>query len=347
MYKISIIIPVYNGEKYIRKCLNSIINQNYENKEIIIVNDCSNDNTKNICENYTQKYGYIKLINLPNNQGVSSARNIGIDKASGKYISFIDADDEIIGELYKDISILLEHEEYDLIIFGSNHISKNKIKEEVTLQEKKYINKNEIVDYLYNIDIKQKPRVLNVIWNKIYSKEVIQENNLRFREDIDLGEDFIFNCNYFKHINRIFDIKKCYYNYYVKKSNNLTTKFRTDIIYRRDLVYNEWISLYKYYNIYDSKKKLEFQNYEGFLMYHSICSIFKKDVNISDKEKICFLETILESKNIDTVLEYLKGKISKLIELNLIKKKKAKILYYFMKIKIDIKKLIKTIIKYD
>lgn len=92
---VTIIIPVYNTEKYLKKCLNSVVNQTYKNLEIIVINDASSDNSLAILENYAKKYKNIKLVNNPVNLGVSISRNIGLDCANGDYIYFLDSDDFI------------------------------------------------------------------------------------------------------------------------------------------------------------------------------------------------------------------------------------------------------------
>lgn len=347
MHKISIIIPVYNCEKYISDCLKSIVNQKYENKEIIIVNDCSTDSTKKICEKFTNTYNYIKLINLENNMGVSNARNIGLKNATGDYIHFIDSDDAIKENLYKSLEEnVLQNYEYHLIIFGADYIYKDKVDSDFSNIEKKCTNSEEISNYLYNVNIKQKPRVLNVIWNKLYSKKIIEKNSLKFDTNINLGEDFVFNCNYFKCIESLNEISNIYYNYYIRNENSLTTKFRTDVISRRTLIYKEWINLYKFYNIYDEKKEKEFEEFEGFLMYCSLYSIFQINATLSEEEKLNFIKEMITSNHIKTVLNYLDGKGLYRLEKNILQKKNVKKIYIYMKIKHTLKEMIKKIIKF-
>ena len=100
MPKLSIIVPVYNVDKYLERCIRSILNQTYENFEIILVNDGSTDNSGIICENYSKVDSRIRVIHKKN-EGVSSARNIGVDNAKGKYIGFIDPDDYINKYMYE------------------------------------------------------------------------------------------------------------------------------------------------------------------------------------------------------------------------------------------------------
>ena len=112
---ISVIIPIYNSEKYIKKCIESIINQTYKNIEVILINDGSTDNSEEICNQYASEDGRIKVINTTN-KGVSASRNIGLKNATGDYISFIDCDDYVDKDLYLDvITTIKEHKDIDLI----------------------------------------------------------------------------------------------------------------------------------------------------------------------------------------------------------------------------------------
>ena len=101
--KLSVIVPMYNSEKYIERCINSIINQEMKDIEIILINDGSVDKTKNIVGKYVNKHKNIKLINKEKNEGLSAARNTGIKNATGEYIVFIDSDDEINNGMFKSM----------------------------------------------------------------------------------------------------------------------------------------------------------------------------------------------------------------------------------------------------
>ncbi len=113
MSKISIIIPVYNSEKVIARCLESVLNQDYKNIEIIIINDGSKDRSQEIIEQYSKIDGRIKIIKTEN-QGVSSARNLGIQNASGKYVCFLDADDYVDKDMYNEL--VKQIKENDMVI---------------------------------------------------------------------------------------------------------------------------------------------------------------------------------------------------------------------------------------
>lgn len=123
MIKISVIIPVYGVEKYIRQCLESVIKQTYKNLEIIVVNDGTKDNSMKIVEEYLVDER-IKVINKENG-GISSARNRGIEEATGEYVSFVDSDDWLEIDLYERIVQILEGNKVDIIVFNYNRYSEN------------------------------------------------------------------------------------------------------------------------------------------------------------------------------------------------------------------------------
>ena len=147
MNKVSIIIPVYNVQKYLRKCLDSIVNQTFKNIEIIIINDGSSDNSLNICKEYSKKDKRINIINK-HNEGVSKARNTGLLYATGEYISFIDSDDWVEQNMIEELYNSITSNKADLCI--CNFIKENKNKRDYiksNINQKILIGK-EIKDYL-------------------------------------------------------------------------------------------------------------------------------------------------------------------------------------------------------
>lgn len=338
--KISVVIPVYNAERTIIRTLESIVNQSVKPYEVILINDCSTDNTKTVCENFSKKYDYIRVYSLLENGGVSKARNKGIELANGNYIHFIDSDDTITEDTYLKLYKVINEFQYDLVTTGTNFIINNSKHTKRNVKEDIYCkNINEISNYFYRFTADDKERVLNVVWNKIYKKSIIIENNIEFNENINLGEDFLFNCEYIKKIKNLIEIKDCLYNYYFNQPNNLTSKFRTDILSRRKKIYNELVEFYKFYKIYDKKNEKFLLKYEGKMMYYSLLTVFSNNCNISKTEKIMFLKDILNDKHVLVVNHYLRFGIEKFF-INL---KKEKSLYNYMKLKQDVKLLLKKI----
>lgn len=165
MINITIIIPVYNRRNYIKKCLDALIVQDMDNVEIILVDDGSTDGSQIICENYSKKYSFIKVIHQ-SNLGVAAARNTGVRNATGKWISWIDSDD-IVGSNYINSLKQFINLDFDVIVFGyqifSNSIPfvKQDVKNEV-----KEISKDKVMQELSNINFG------NFLWNKLFKKEL-------------------------------------------------------------------------------------------------------------------------------------------------------------------------------
>lgn len=167
MEKISVIVPVYNVSQYLRKCIDSILEQDYKNFEIILINDGSTDDSGKICDEYAEKYKNINVYHQKNG-GISSARNLGVSKVTGKYISFVDSDDFVMKDFLSSMHSNLKNNNVDISCCGSyEYFNKNKI------TNSNYIN----IEQKYEKDEAQK--YLNIIgyfncgpWNKLYKREV-------------------------------------------------------------------------------------------------------------------------------------------------------------------------------
>ena len=166
MYYISIIIPVYNTEKYITRCLQSILAQTYQDFEIIIVDDGSSDNSINICKEYAMKSSKIRIIQIENS-GLSVARNIGIKNAKGNYICFIDSDDYIDLFLFEKVVSCLQSYECDIVKFTSIVTSGEDIKKESPNYDVEIYNTSEALrEYFYGNEIKLRVQVWSGVYNK-------------------------------------------------------------------------------------------------------------------------------------------------------------------------------------
>ena len=175
--KFSIIIPVYNGEKHIKKCIDDVLTQEYENYEIIIINDGSKDNTSKILKEYVLN----KRINIveKENTGVSDSRNIGIEMATGEYIVFLDSDDKLRKDSLKKLNERLCQNNYDIILFGFEVRGSNSRKNDTSILRKIKGNttiKEEIIKKL----LANKNNVFGYVWRAVYSKKMLDANNIRF-----------------------------------------------------------------------------------------------------------------------------------------------------------------------
>ena len=221
--KVSIIIPVYNVEYFLNKCLESVINQTYKNTEIIIVDDCSTDNSGKVCDEFKEKYKEILLIHNEKNKGVSYSRNKGIELSSGEYLLFVDGDDYIDTTLVEKAVYKLFYEKethiVDTVCYGFQSVDEkfNELStEEAILWPETYIEKNRIFDEVIGSMVVSKEEVeywfshqkksyyesihknkkMGSCWRFLLSKEIIESNNITFREDISRGEDIVFIISY-------------------------------------------------------------------------------------------------------------------------------------------------------
>ncbi len=183
---ISFIIPVYNCEKWVKKCIQSIFNVNIENYEIIIVDDFSTDNGLQILEEYRHIDNIYIYINVK--KGVSSARNLGITKARGKYLCFVDADDCLCGNWA--ILSELKREDSNLIL---SPIYDKKIYDEYSSIQK----------FLINIDSYDLVFRMGTLWGKLYLRKLILDKKIFFDEELSIGEDTDFNIKYFYYVSKI------------------------------------------------------------------------------------------------------------------------------------------------
>ena len=190
----SIIVPVYNGEKHINKCIQNLLRQSYDNFEIIIVNDGSTDNTSQIVSKYESSNNKIRLINKKNN-GVSIARNIGIKNAQGDYIIFVDADDYLDVNALHILINLLYQKRHDLLIYGFTVLgSSNRLNDTETLKtmiKNSRVDKNDLLKAI----ISTKNNILGYIWRAAYSKTMLLDNDILFPDGIKISEDYMFLLN--------------------------------------------------------------------------------------------------------------------------------------------------------
>jgi len=214
--KISVIVPIYNGEKYLARCIESIINQIYTNLEIILIDDGSKDDSLGICYLMATKDRRIKVISNEN-KGVSWTRNIGLDIATGDYISFVDADDYLEPTCYFDLIYLTERYNPDIMMFNFYYEKNNKLTPGPLFHPGLYDNNESLLkDILLCFG--------GVSWNKFFKKQIIEDNHLRFDPKITFGEDLLFSCLY------VNQCKICYVSdnkYYYYNQNNNTSLLHT------------------------------------------------------------------------------------------------------------------------
>ena len=211
MLKYSVIIPVYNVENYLPRCIDSLLAQNYVDLEILLIDNGSKDQSGQICEDYAAQFSNITAYHIPN-KGVGSARNFGLSKAKGEFICFVDADDYLVGNLFSDVESQLDSQ-LDLLVFSYyNSIEKNLSEIDRSAKILPTEGKKDKSDFIALFQELFLTDMMYTVWNKIYRREFLEEHQIVF-ESYELGEDVRFNLSVYQHVNTVFLVKSAYYVY--------------------------------------------------------------------------------------------------------------------------------------
>lgn len=293
---VSIIIPVYNAEKNILKLLKRLDNQTYSKYEVIVIDDGSNDNTRKYVEEFIKNKEKFKLY-CEENSGVSSARNLGIVKSKGKYITFIDADDDIFDDSIELLVNSIERNESDFVIgnYCTNYENAEKnvnsgVFYDITLLKEKIM----CPEYKNTISVYR----LRNVWGKLYKASIIRENNIKFKDGLKLFEDGIFNLDYIRNIEKYSTLSQCVYVYNINE-NSAVHKLYKDI--------NE-INNIRIQELYE-RVKMDFHNEDIFrcfclINFEFLCEtmIINKRQNV--KSRITYLQYKEEFKKYIKKVEY-------------------------------------------
>lgn len=210
--KISVIIPVYNCEKYLQDCLKSVIGQTYKDLEIIIIDDGSTDNSGTICDQFAKQDSRIQVIHQEN-KGVSASRNIGILQMSGELVSFIDADDTLDPDMYEFLCSLMNDHNADIAHCGYRHVVGEEIRLVHDSQQIFSQNSEEALTCLIGARL-----FVGSLWNKLYKAKLIKD--LTFDEDIKINEDILFNFQVFLRADKIVFADYTKYNYIAHRDSS-------------------------------------------------------------------------------------------------------------------------------
>lgn len=229
--KVSVIIPVYKTQRTLKKCVESVLNQSLKNIEVILVDDGSPDNSGEMCDKYTTDTR-VKVIHKKNG-GLSSARNAGLDIASGEYIGFVDSDDYVEFTMYQEMVDFLEQSNSDVCICSHYTVDRNNQKhinswgKSVVLSDKKQITDN-LIFPLIGKDIKnRKPEIQGFVCRNLYKREIIAD--IRFKSERQyFTEDTLFNLEIYAKCNSVAILDKPFY-YYVFNAQSLSNKYRPDM----------------------------------------------------------------------------------------------------------------------
>ena len=307
MPKISVIVPVYNVDKYLRKCLDSIVNQTFTDMEIICINDGSTDKSLNILEEYASKDNRIIIINQEN-QGQGVARNRGIDAASGEYISFIDSDDFIELDMLETIYNKIKQTGVDVVQFDyqmcdedDKFIEYNTLSVEIKKRLKIQL-KNE---QIFSLKDFKRPNFVQdrlMVWDKIYSSDFIKRNNIR-HSPTKIGEDHLLSIGSTILANKILYTNQYFYHYRRRSDSSVHIISGDNLGVFDNIEYlKEFLVSHNLYNTY----KKAFINYcidscatQYYMLPEECCTQFKKRCKelFNKKEYKCFLQKTMPKYN--------------------------------------------------
>ena len=269
MHKISIVVPVYNVEKYVDRCLMSLVTQTLQDIEIIVVNDGTQDKSEEIIEKYVRgNQNKIKYYEKSNG-GLSSARNYGLEYATGEYIAFLDSDDYVESNMYEEMYNLAKKENADMV--ECDFIWEWEFGKKIFDKRREYKTKE---------DMMKKPRV--IAWNKIYKREILNKYKIRFPDGL-IYEDLEFFLKILPNLNRNSYINK-YFVHYIQREDSITNK-QTEKIENIFKILDNIFDYYKVQNIYYKyEKELKYMS-RRILLGSSLRRIFKlKDIRNKEKD---------------------------------------------------------------
>lgn len=283
MKSLSIVIPIYNGEKFIENCVESIAKQNNGKIEVVLINDGSTDNTSLICAALAEKYSFVSYYEKVNG-GVSSARNFGLDVIIGEYVWFVDADDCIVNGAINEIFKI----QSDLAVF--NFMQLNNTKETlVNLVEENHLYVLNGYDDFFK-DYIFRYKLNNALWNKVFKLSIIKENRISFNENIKIGEDYLFSLCYYRVIKDIYFSTTPIYVYYINDSGAMQSKNKNVFTYQAKIA-----AIVK--NGYKDYLRLEIL--QQFLLMQLVCGINQSVERGVDKKQLksyikCYMQEIME-----------------------------------------------------
>lgn len=317
MEKVSIILPTYNSDSVLKNAIESVKYQTYENWELLIIENGKKGQAEEIIKKINDnriKYIYQEVAN------VSEARNTGLNNASGEYIAFLDSDDkygkDFLENMIKNISI----NKTQLVTCGYRRVYDKK---QMLIQDCKNIeNTTNIKEYL---EILKESYLFNELWNKVYISEIINKNNIRFNKKYELGEDFLFNLDYIKKIDKASYINEPLY-IYTDGETGLKLRYRPD---KFNIEYELTQYLEKIYKEKNWDMNYIYNRYAR-VYYNQIIDIYKPNNPANKKEKNQQLQEIISKKEYKEELKKLEKNVTD-------KKMKIAIKYFLLKGKTMIK----------
>lgn len=319
METISVILPIYNVEKYLTHCLDSLLAQTYTNLEIILVNDGSKDNSLEICKSYAKKDSRFVVIDQAN-QGVSIARNTGIEAATGEYIAFIDPDDWVEPEMYA--SMLARIKKYESPICLCNYYKDTKLRSHSKLFrfDKEVLQKDEIIEELVNNMIGMPdllPKyvyVMGSVWRGLFNRTFLNENKLRFVPKLTIMEDLVFMVQALLKCSQV-GIDQGVWYHYVQRGTSALHSYNGHLWEDQLVVYQLLEKSIKEAHLesLEMRNRLDMRYIGMFLMAIKNEAYIKKDGDL--KDTLSNIKDLFKDETLKGVLERVKPiQVEKIIE---------------------------------
>ncbi|MBA4850525.1 glycosyltransferase [Emticicia sp. BO119] len=289
--KVSIIVPVYNVEKYLPRCIESLMSQTLQEIEIILVDDGSPDNSPKLCDEYTEKDYRVKVIHKKNG-GLGFARNSGIDIATGEFLAFVDSDDYVATSMFRELYNTAKKYNLDTVYCGYNRIdNKLRIQPIKDVQALKVIESQDDIQEVLLDMIGTEPnspidrKYEMSVWHAIYARSIVKEHHVIFPSEREfISEDIIFHMDYLQKAKRIAFLPESLY-YYCSNESSLTTSYRSDRFSKNKVLYKEIcrkLSLISEKKEYQLRAGRLFIGYTRFVLF----SIGQQSISSSEKKKI-------------------------------------------------------------
>ena len=246
---LSIIVPAYNAENTLRRCIDSLLAQEDKSIEIIISNDGSTDNTQQIIDEYVKVYSCISSV-YGQNGGLSCARNRGIAKAAGRWITFVDSDDYVASNIYSKVIRTLSKYEPDMLDFqywvsinGENHKAPPNNLPKDTLLDQNWL-ANKIIPVAVNISVQKEFFIENFVWHKVYKANIVHTYSVQFDETRRKWEDRLFTLTFLQYAKTYYSMSEYGYYYVCGTGQTLSGKFDPDILKIIMDSYHKYIEMY-------------------------------------------------------------------------------------------------------
>lgn len=305
----SIVMPVYGVEKYLERAVNSVLNQTYQNFELILVDDKSPDRCGEICDKIENMHINVKVIHHEENKGLSAARNTGIKYATGQYIWFMDSDDYVQKTLLEKVYDSLEENMADVVIFGlrEQYYDKNgELKNQVdVLMPEEYLRTEDSVRNKI-MELEEKT-LYGYAWNKVYNLDYLKKIGIKY-ENVTLIEDIVFNIKYFENIGKANIIGECLYYYEKRMGSSLTGKYVKDyFVLHRRRVYMLYEQQERWGTLSDNNAKEILGKIYCRYIYSAIQRNLDKRANMNLKKRYLWIKKVFADDLFEKLIPYAKA----------------------------------------